>query len=375
MLMPRLGGRSWQALPPVTESFDSWADRALDAVNRDSSFKTVFPSAHPGQVELTHRFEAGSRYEDFSLALCGIATRSEDSTKIQVHSLSFDKLASLVEQPPLIPPDLSPTGLVPGTREGNNWLVDITHGMIFGYDETRRRGIIAVRNEPPEWEWAAPFRPHLHWAALAAGDALMHGAVVGFPDAALLIVGPGGTGKSTTNFATVDQGAWTCGDDYVWLSKDDDGLVAHSIYGTSKVKRSAAIEPPESMIARRWRDSPALNKRAYYVSLDRPDTFMSSARIVAALTLETSQTRGTSVRTTEPVDLLRTALPSTVLQAPSHQQELLGRLTSMLAALPSFHVILSPDLRESGQAVLDLLNSVAGRNTTTDLAPKNPGVQ
>ncbi|NQU36465.1 MAG: hypothetical protein HQ526_02575 [Actinobacteria bacterium] len=200
--------------------------------------------------------------------------------------------------------------------------------------------------------------------------ALMHGAVVGFPDAALLLVGPGGTGKSTTNFAAVDQGALTCGDDYVWLSGSSGSLVAHSIYGTAKAKKASSVIPPESMIAKRWRDSPTLDKRAYYVSLDRPDTFMRSARIVGAASLEISQTRGTVIRASESRDLLRKALPSTVLQAPTHQGQLLGRLTHLLAPIPSFHVTLSPNLQESGQAILELLDSLSGRDSVAKRVTK-----
>lgn len=243
-----------------------------------------------------------------------------------------------------------------------NWMVDIDRGTISGYDETSRQGIFAVREDPPEWEWGAPFRPHFHWAALASGDALMHGAVVGTADAALLLVGPGGPGKSTTTFAAVDRGAKTCGDDYVWLTFDGGDLVAHSIYGTAKAKKSSAVARPSSMVATRWRDSPSLNKRAYYVSMDRPQTFMDSAWVVAAVTLETSPMLGTSVREIESRELIQKALPSTILQAPSGQRQLLARLTGLLSPLPSFHLTLSPDLSESGDAILALLDSVIARS-------------
>lgn len=347
----------------MTDEFDRWSAHALSRVADDSTLRSVEPRAHPGRLHLTHRSDPGSQFDDFSLALACFPEASE-RTRIDaaITSLSMDQLASLVPPPPVKPSELGPTGLVPGTRPGVNWMVDIDRGTISGYDETSRQGIFAVRDDPPEWEWGAPFRPHFHWAALASGDALMHGAVVGTADAALLLVGPGGTGKSTTTFAAVDRGAKTCGDDYVWLTFDDGDLVAHSIYGTAKAKKSSAVARPTSMFATRWRDSPSLNKRAYYVSMDRPQTFMESARVVAAVTLETSPMLGTSVREIESRELIQKALPSTILQAPSGQRQLLARLTGLLSPLPSFHLTLSPDLSESGDAILALLDSVTGRS-------------
>lgn len=343
----------------MTDEFDRWSAHALSRVADDSTLRSVEPRAHPGRLHLTHRSDPGSQFDDFSLALACFPEASE-RTRIDaaITSLSMDQLASLVPPPPVKPSELGPTGLVPGTRPGVNWMVDIDRGTISGYDETSRQGIFAVRDDPPEWEWGAPFRPHFHWAALASGDALMHGAVVGTADAALLLVGPGGTGKSTTTFAAVDRGAKTCGDDYVWLTFDDGDLVAHSIYGTAKAKKSSAVARPTSMFATRWRDSPSLNKRAYYVSMDRPQTFMESARVVAAVTLETSPTLGTSAREIESRELIQKALPSTILQAPSGQRQLLTRLTELLSPLPSYHLTLSPDLSESGDAILGLLDSV-----------------
>ena len=86
----------------------------------------------------------------------------------------------------------------------------------------------------PFWETAAPFRVIFHWWAQTFGGHVAHAAAVGREGNGVLLVGRGGSGKSTTSIACVDAGMEYVGDDYVLLVRTPQPT-AHSLYQTAKI--------------------------------------------------------------------------------------------------------------------------------------------
>jgi len=62
-----------------------------------------------------------------------------------------------------------------------------------------------------------------------------------WPDQGLLLVGPGGSGKSTLTAYAVEQGMHTNGDDYVLVDLRDDMPQCWSIYRTIKLHPSSPV--------------------------------------------------------------------------------------------------------------------------------------
>ena len=67
----------------------------------------------------------------------------------------------------------------------------------------------------PSWKAAAPLRAILHWWLGRRGILQLHGCEVGTLDGGVLLVGRGGSGKSTTSLACSTAGLRYAGDDYV----------------------------------------------------------------------------------------------------------------------------------------------------------------
>ncbi|MCI0492231.1 MAG: hypothetical protein L0Z07_04765 [Planctomycetes bacterium] len=86
----------------------------------------------------------------------------------------------------------------------------------------------------PFWETAAPFRIVLHWWSQMFGGHVAHAAAVGRGGQGVLLVGRGGSGKSTTAIACVDAGMEYVGDDYVLLTRTPRPT-AHSLYQSAKI--------------------------------------------------------------------------------------------------------------------------------------------
>ncbi len=85
------------------------------------------------------------------------------------------------------------------------------------------------------WDWASPLRNILHWWLGSHGSLQVHGGAVGEPHGGVLVVGRGGSGKSTTTLASLFSGLRYAGDDFVGVSVEPEPWV-HSLYCSGKLE-------------------------------------------------------------------------------------------------------------------------------------------
>lgn len=134
---------------------------------------------------------------------------------LTVHLVDGEHLPATSIAPPLLPAPAGAGGQQSLFRDGAV-LASTASGMLWILDRESRR---ALRWTPSpadlaEWEVIRPLRFALRTWAATHGGALLHaGAVVG-RDGAALLVGPGGTGKSTTSMACLGTGLRVVADDY-----------------------------------------------------------------------------------------------------------------------------------------------------------------
>ena len=84
------------------------------------------------------------------------------------------------------------------------------------------------------WDWAAPLRAILHWWLGSHGVLQVHGGAVGTAEGGALVVGRGGSGKSTTALSSLAAGLRYAGDDFVAITTRPEPWV-HSLYCSGKL--------------------------------------------------------------------------------------------------------------------------------------------
>ena len=106
------------------------------------------------------------------------------------------------------------------------------------FDHDRRTGIYWVQNAAllPYWVLASPLRTLFHWWMERHGCQLVHAAAVGVGERALLAVGKGGLGKSSTALACLEAGFQFMGDDYV-IVRNHPRPTVYGLYATAKINR------------------------------------------------------------------------------------------------------------------------------------------
>ncbi|OWY59095.1 hypothetical protein B7486_76400, partial [cyanobacterium TDX16] len=121
--------------------------------------------------------------------------------------------------------------------KGTSWVLDGDRGI---------GARVELGGPPPLWEHVAPLRGLISWWAGMNGAGLVHGASMAIDGRAVLLVGKGGTGKSTTSLASPHAGWTLLGDDYAIVEPGPPARV-HVLYGrakaTQKTMELAKLDP------------------------------------------------------------------------------------------------------------------------------------
>lgn len=134
----------------------------------------------------------------------------------------------LAESAPFGLDDRNALGALPRARRfGYRLRWDPAHRQLSMMHPESRRGLWIVDEPLPTWDAAAPLRRLLQWVGAEEDVMLTHAGTVVHDGRALLLVGAGEAGKSSTVGIAVRSGMKTVGEDYVLLSRGRPGSSGH----------------------------------------------------------------------------------------------------------------------------------------------------
>ncbi len=198
----------------------------------------------------------------------------------------------------------------------------------------------------PVWELSSPFRPILHWWWRPLGLQIVHGAVVGKNGKGVLIVGKGGSGKSTIAFACLRSGMDFLGEDYCLIDVHRP-LTALSLYSTGKLTWGGLQQFPllRSMV----NDLPPItlyphDKNLYYLGEKFRPQIKDRLLIQTILIPELHTQTFSSLEPTSRANAVRALAPSTLVQLPLSNDSDLRQMVSMTETLPAYRMKLGSDL-------------------------------
>lgn len=223
-------------------------------------------------------------------------------------------------------------------------------------DKTQGWFWIGDASRLPYWDRAAPFRHILSWWLSAHNTLFVHGAAVGTPTGGVLLVGRGGSGKSTTSLnALVESRLLFAGDDYVAVTVEPQPQVK-SLYCSGKVDADNLARVPhlEALVSNRG----ALDSEKAVVYLDDYRAQLTSGFPLAAIVIPKLSSSGPQLIPTSSAAALTALAPSTILQRrPPHPLEL-AKLRQVTQSVPAFVLELGPSPVDAVGAILRLLDEL-----------------
>jgi hypothetical protein len=205
------------------------------------------------------------------------------------------------------------------------------------------------------WECAAPARHILQWYVRSTGRQQVHGGAVGTSDGGVLLVGKGGSGKSTATLSTLQSELLYAGDDYVAVEIDDPPVV-HSLYSSGKVEPHHLERLPHLGSAVWNQDKLQTEKAVIYVHQHWPERTSRGFPLRGVLIPKVASDRPES-RITEAsrAAALAALAPSTIFQLHPSGQEALAAMARVVERVPTHTLELGSDITGIPPVISDFL--------------------
>jgi hypothetical protein len=210
----------------------------------------------------------------------------------------------------------------------------------------------------PVWDNGAPLRIPIHWASLDRGLRLVHGATLGNSRDAVLIAGPGGSGKSSTTLGGIANGLQTVGDDYVLVTPTDPPI-AMPVYRLLKqdqsgVDRIDGLSERLGTLQPNWQGKVEFNADEFF-----PGCIANSQRIRAILVPAICHAQKTRI---EPIDWmasLRALARPTLEQIPCDRDTGLLFCMGLSKKVPGFRLLLPNNATEIAEKIEKFIEGLA----------------
>ncbi len=209
----------------------------------------------------------------------------------------------------------------------------------------------------PYWERAAPIRQILHWWMATRGHQQVHSGAVGLPDGGVLLVGKGGSGKSTSALVSLTSELRYAGDDYAMVSLAPQPMV-HSLYSSGKVHPDNLARLSHLVSALSNAEQLSTEKGVVFVDQHFPDRMIEGFPLRAIVLPTITGKPHTRVVATSRTAALAALAPSTVFQLHTAGAEALQYMARLVREVPAYVLELGADVSDVPGVLLQLLEEL-----------------
>jgi hypothetical protein len=284
------------------------------------------------------RFATEELSEQLGRAFDHLSNAGDEEPVLTLHA--WDAEQSGTAAPPLPPAEEGhPRGSTVFSDDGARRLAfRPALGRLSAFDGESKTGWFWCRSgeELPFWERAVPFHQVLHWWLPTRGKLLVHAAAVGRTSGGLLLVGSGGSGKSTCALSSLESTLLYAGDDYVAV---DPGPTPHvfGLYCSGKLEpthvQALPHLPPPTFAA----EGTSEEKTVFYVS-DRFGERMCEGFPLAAIVAPRVNGAGPEFAPLGAAEALAALAPSTLFQLVPADRQALTTMAGLLRRVPAYRL-------------------------------------
>ncbi len=234
------------------------------------------------------------------------------------------------------------------------------------FDRDRQLGVSWIQSVAglPYWTVASPLRTLFHWVLSEHGLQLVHAAAVAHNGRALLLVGKGGSGKSTTALTALEHGLDFLGDDYVVVRAEPPTV--YSLFATAKVGR-ADVTANDRFAALRpylYREPTPDDEKAVVLLAELFAERVIEEAPIEAIALPRVVDRTTTTFAPElPQRIQQAATLTTLAQLPYAGDATHHRIAALVAAVPGYSLELGRDKAGVAEAITSFLRDPSSRPT------------
>lgn len=224
-------------------------------------------------------------------------------------------------------------------------------------DRDRNLGIYWVETpeQLPYWEAGSPLRTIFNVWMGKQGIQLVHAGAVGIPSGGVLLVGKGGSGKSTTALSCLNSELFYASDDYSLVTAEPNPTV-FSIYSTGKKNADDVERLPFLTKAISNSDRLDSEKALYFINEHFPEKIISSFPIRAILMPRITGKPETTLTPTSFSAALLALAPSTVIQLPGAGKEACQIMMQVASKVNCYYLELGTEVAQIPQVIFNLIS-------------------
>ncbi|WP_315831169.1 hypothetical protein [Bradyrhizobium prioriisuperbiae] len=307
-----------------------------------------------GAFSLRLSLDEWANDQDVLSSFAGIETRSNPPSDFRTAILGGTRLPSS-----FLPSDVSRHAIYEDDRYLTVWL-PFPDGVLYVWDFENCAGVMWCTTETmPSWLLSRPILPLLHAYASQTEWCPVHASAVGRNGEFLLMIGPGGAGKSTAALSCVAAGWQYAGDDFVLINPTQ--RLVKPLYASGRLR----VGGPERLAASLSRfifaesnegDESRLEMRFSTGDRQIPIEGGTIARVLIP------RRRGDpafQIERARPADAFACMIPFTRVYTPGRAEQLTKKILSAAGMVPAYFV-------ETGR---DAMAIPAGLQTILDGAP------
>ena len=185
----------------------------------------------------------------------------------------------------------------------------------------------------------------LHWWMATNNLHVVHAGAVGRPTGGVLLVGRGGSGKSTTALACLHSSLSYVSDDY-GLGSATGEPYAHSLYNSGKLEPHQLSRLPHLVDRIDSTDWASDEKVVLFVGRHYPHKVLPGFPVKAILIPRVTGGVHTSLRPASLMACMTALAPSTIFQLTGAARETFEVLAHLVRRLPAYHLDLGTTLEE-----------------------------
>lgn len=209
----------------------------------------------------------------------------------------------------------------------------------------------------PQWEMGSPMRHILHWWLGQRSLQFVHAGAVGRLDGGVLLVGKGGSGKSTTALTCLNSELHYVSDDYCLISSDPVPA-AYNLYNTGKVKENNIQRVPHLKSFISNVDRLDQEKALFFLNKVMPHKLVANFPLKAVLIPRVTGKLDTSLASASATASLSALMLSTMKQLAGAGPTAVQVMKSVVEQIPSFYLELGTDLSQIPNTISDLLTDL-----------------
>jgi len=222
-------------------------------------------------------------------------------------------------------------------------------GTISVYDRKLGAASLWVRSEGnlPLWVSGSPLLEILNWW-LADNDVMLcHAAAIGTPNGAVLLVGKGGSGKSTVALSSLASSLQYIGDDYVAV-RGGHAPKVYSIYNSGKLEPDHMQHMFPGLASAAHRSSAAdCDKSLIFIADTHPQKLLVQAPIEAILVPKIGAAEHAYIKPIARLLAFQAIGPSTLFQLPGNKRAKFSMLSRFVQKYPTYEINLTNNIKEN----------------------------